>query len=212
MAQVKTAPRSLGEIYRSLPGIRSEPATGEGNGSIAIRGIPLATGGYKYVQLQEDGLPVLQFGDIVAGNVPNFIRGDYTLSYVEAIRGGSASTLATYAPGGIINHISKDGSSEEGAIGVSYGLDFDEIRTDFSYGSGELGNSGVFFHVGGYFREGEGARDVGYNANSGSHLKFSITKDFENGYVRLTYKNIDEKYCHLHSQCFNCEQCKWRQL
>ncbi|MBO6569206.1 MAG: TonB-dependent receptor [Kordiimonadaceae bacterium] len=186
----KTAPRSLGEIYRSLPGIRSEPATGEGNGSISVRGIPLATGGYKYVQVQEDGLPVLQFGDIVAGNVPNYVRGDFTLQRIESIRGGSASTLTSYAPGGIINHISKTGEQEGGAIGASTGVNFDEFRLDFDYG-GEIAND-LFFHVGGFWREGEGTRDVGYNANSGGQIKANITKNFDNGYVRLFYKKLDD--------------------
>jgi len=186
----KTAPRSLGEIYRSLPGIRSEPATGEGNGSISVRGIPLATGGYKYVQLQEDGLPVLQFGDIVAGNVPNYVRGDFTLRRIESIRGGSASTLTSFGPGGIINHISETGEDEGGAIGLSAGLDFSEYRVDFAYG-GELADE-LFFHVGGYWRQGEGARDVGSDVNSGGQFKASVTKNLDNGYVRLYYKKLDE--------------------
>jgi len=187
----KTAPRSLGELYRSIPGIRSEPATGEGNGSIAVRGIPLATGGYKYVQLQEDGLPVLQFGDIVAGNVPNYVRGDFTLNRIESIRGGSASTLTSYAPGGIINHLSKTGEDGDGgAVGISIGLDYDEIRYDFDYG-GEIAND-LFFHVGGFYREGEGTRDIGYNGNQGGQIKANLTKQFENGYVRLYYKMLDD--------------------
>ncbi|MDJ0919881.1 MAG: TonB-dependent receptor [Henriciella sp.] len=187
----KTAPRSLGELYRSIPGVRSEPATGEGNGSIAVRGIPLATGGYKYVQLQEDGLPVLQFGDIVAGNVPNYVRGDFALDRIESVRGGSASTLATYAPGGIINHISKTGEDGDGgSIGVSLGLDYDEIRYDFDYG-GEIAND-LFFHVGGFYREGEGTRDIGYDGNQGGQFKANLTKRFDNGYVRLSYKNLDD--------------------
>lgn len=186
----KTAPRSLGEIYRSLPGIRSEPATGAGNGSISVRGIPLATGGYKYVQLQEDGLPVLQFGDIVAGNVPNYVRGDFTLARIESIRGGSASTLTSFAPGGIINHISQTGEEEGGSIGISAGVNFEEFRTDFAYG-GELADD-LFFHVGGFYRRGEGARDVGYDANNGGQFKISLTKNFDNGYVRLHYKKLDD--------------------
>ncbi len=194
----KFASRSLGEIYRSLPGLRSEPATGEGNGSIAVRGIPLATGGYKYVQLQEDGLPVLQFGDIIAGNVPNYVRGDFTLQRVEAIRGGSASTLTSGAPGGIINHISKTGEDGDGgSIGMSFGLDFDELRFDFGYG-GQITDD-MYGYVGGYWREGEGVRDVGYNANSGGHIKASITKELDNGYIRFHFKKLDENIATYHN-------------
>ena len=59
----KIAPRSVAEIFRSLPGIRAESSGGNGNANITVRGIPLATGGSKYMQIHEDGLPVLEFGD-----------------------------------------------------------------------------------------------------------------------------------------------------
>ena len=194
----KYSARSLGEIYRSLPGLRSEPATGEGNGSIAVRGIPLATGGYKYVQLQEDGLPVLQFGDIIAGNVPNYLRGDYNLARVEAIRGGSASTLTSGAPGGIINHISNTGQDGDGgSIGLSFGLDYDELRLDFGYG-GQI-TDGLYGYIGGYWREGEGVRDVGYKANTGGHVKANITKEIDDGYIRFYFKKLDEQLATYHN-------------
>ncbi len=193
----KFSSRGVAEIYRSLPGLRSEPATGEGNGSIAVRGIPLATGGYKYVQVQEDGLPILQFGDIIVGNVPNFVRGDFSLARIESIRGGSASTLTSDAPGGIINHISKTGEDEGGAVGVSYGLDFDELRFDFAYG-GRISDT-MYGHIGGYWREGEGVRDVGYKANTGTHVKASLTKELDDGYIRFSYKNLDENLATYHN-------------
>ncbi|NNF68074.1 MAG: TonB-dependent receptor plug domain-containing protein, partial [Gammaproteobacteria bacterium] len=101
------APRSTAEIFRSLPGIRAESSGGGGNANMTIRGIPLATGGSKYMQLQEDGLPVLEYGDINFGNTDNWIRADWTINRIESIRGGSASTFASNSPGGIINMISK---------------------------------------------------------------------------------------------------------
>ena len=61
----KFAPRSTAEIFRHIPGIRSESSGGGGNANITIRGIPLATGGSKFMQLHEDGLPVTEFGDII---------------------------------------------------------------------------------------------------------------------------------------------------
>ncbi len=189
--------RGIAELYRSLPGMRSEPATGEGNGSIAVRGIPLATGGYKYVQLQEDGLPILQFGDIIVGNVPNFVRGDFNLERIEAIRGGSASTLTSDAPGGIINHISKTGEVEGGSIGLTFGLDYDELRYDFAYG-GSITDD-IYGHIGGYWREGEGVRDVGYDATTGGHLKATLTKELEDGYIRFRFKHLDENLATYHN-------------
>ena len=98
-----TTPRSSAEAFRSIPGIRSESSGGEGNANIAVRGLPVAAGGAKFLQIQEDGLPLLQFGDIAFGNADIFLRLDSTMSSIESIRGGSASTLATNSPGGIIN-------------------------------------------------------------------------------------------------------------
>ena len=65
------APRSTAEIFRSLPGIRAESSGGGGNANMTIRGIPLATGGSKYMQIHEDGLPVTEYGDINFGNTDN---------------------------------------------------------------------------------------------------------------------------------------------
>jgi hypothetical protein len=44
-------------------------------------------------QLQEDGLPVMEFGDIISASSDTFLRADLNLERVESIRGGSASTL-----------------------------------------------------------------------------------------------------------------------
>ena len=60
-------PRNTAELFRSLPGIRVESTSGEGNANLTIRGLPLADGGSRYVQIQEDGLPIVEFGDIAFG-------------------------------------------------------------------------------------------------------------------------------------------------
>lgn len=187
----KVAPRSIAEVFRSLPGIRAESSGGGGNANITIRGIPLATGGSKYMQLHEDGLPVLEFGDINFANTDNFMRFDSTVARVESIRGGSASTLASNSPGGIINVISKTGKEEGGSLGMSYGVDYDEFRTDFEYG-GSLTDS-VYFHIGGFFRDGEGVRETGFNGDSGGQIKFNLTKELERGFIRFYGKSLDDK-------------------
>ena len=106
------SPPSSADLIRQIPGIRSEASGGEGNANIAVRGIPVSTGGARYIQLQEDGLPVLEFGDIIFGNADNFLRADRNIARVEAVRGGSASTFASNSPGGVINFISKTGQTE----------------------------------------------------------------------------------------------------
>jgi len=190
-AVMRLAPRSVAEIFRSLPGIRAESSGGGGNANLTIRGIPLATGGSKYMQIHEDGLPVLEFGDMNFANTDNFIRFDSTVDRIESIRGGSASTFASNSPGGIINMISRTGGNDEGSIGLSFGADYDEFRTDFQYG-GSLGTD-LDYHFGGFFRDGEGVRDTGFNGDSGGQIKFNITKHFDDGYLRFYAKHLDDK-------------------
>ncbi|MFK7747635.1 MAG: TonB-dependent receptor [Kordia sp.] len=187
----QSAPRTTAEIFRTIPGIRAESSGGEGNANIAVRGVPISSGGSKYVQLQEDGLPVLLYGDISFGTADIFTRFDYNVKRIEAIRGGSASTLTSNGPGGIINIISKTGKNEGGAIGTTFGLDYNSFRTDFSYGS-KIGD-GLYFHTGGFYRAGEGVRETGFTANNGGQLKLSLTKEFENGSVRVYAKYLNDR-------------------
>lgn len=187
----KLGARSLGEILRTLPGIRVEASSGEGNSNYTIRGLPLASGGSKYLQIEEDGLPVLEFGDVFNAASDNFIRADLNLAAIEAIRGGSASTFASNSPGGVINLISKTGDTEGGTIQATTGLDYDEKRVDFEYGS-KLSDT-LRFHVGGFYRSGEGPRDIGYNGYRGGQVKFNVTRSFDNGFVRLYAKLLDDR-------------------
>lgn len=187
----QTAPRSAAELFRALPGIRSESSGGEGNANIAVRGLPVASGGAKFLQLQEDGLPILEFGDITFGNADIFLRIDRNIGRVESVRGGSSSTFASNSPGGIINLISKTGETTGGAIQGEAGLDFDQYRVDVDYGA-KLAD-GWRFHVGGFYRSGEGPRRAGYQANRGGQIKANITKEFARGYVRIYGKYLDDR-------------------
>ncbi|MDT0602530.1 TonB-dependent receptor domain-containing protein [Thalassotalea castellviae] len=183
-------PRSSAEAFRNIPGVRAEASGGDGNANLAVRGLPVAAGGAKFMQIQEDGLPILQFGDIAFGNTDIFLRIDSTMASIDAIRGGSASTLATNAPGGIINIVSKTGESESGSVATTIGLDYDSTRTDFEFG-GEL-NDSTYFHIGGFYRQGEGVRETGFTGNKGGQIKANITKEFDDGYVRLYLKHLDD--------------------
>lgn len=187
----QSAPRSVAEVFRNIPGIRSESSGGEGNANIAVRGLPVASGGAKFLQLQEDGLPVLEYGDITFGNADIFLRADFNVQRVEAIRGGSASTFASNSPGGVINLISKTGETEGGAIQASTGLDYSDYRLDVDYG-GKLSED-LRFHIGGFYRQGTGPRQAGYDGNKGGQLKFNITKEFAGGYIRFYGKYLNDR-------------------
>jgi len=189
---VQLAPRTTGELLRNLPGIRIEASGGDGNANISVRGLPVASGGSKFLQLQEDGLPVLEFGDITFGNADIFLRADFNVKTVESVRGGSASTFASNSPGGVINFISKTGQTEGGAVQFTSGLDYREFRGDFDYG-GRLSDS-LSYHVGGFYRQGDGQRSVGYDGVKGGQIKANITKSFTGGgYFRVNVKYLDDR-------------------
>ncbi len=187
----QSAPRSTAEIFRTIPGIRSESSGGEGNANISVRGVPISSGGSKYLQIQEDGLPVLLYGDIAFATADIFTRFDRNIAKIEAIRGGSASTLSSNAPGGIINFISKTGKTEGGSMVTSFGLDYSDFRTDLEYGA-RIGD-GLYFHAGGFYRTGEGVRSPGFTANNGGQFKMNFTKEFESGSVTVYAKFLNDR-------------------
>lgn len=187
----KAGATSAAELLRAIPGIRSESSGGEGNANITVRGVPLSAGGSRYVQMQEDGLPIMLFGDISFGTADQFLRADFNVDRLEVIRGGSASTLATNSPGGIINFISKTGKEAGGAVGMTAGLEQRQTRLDVDYG-GSLGPR-TTFHIGGFQRVGEGARPAGFNTENGGQIRANITQQLDNGFIRFSLKSLDDR-------------------
>lgn len=181
------------EILRTVPGIRAESSGGEGNANVTVRGAPVSAGGGRYVQFQEDGLPVLLFGDIAFGTADQFLRTDYMTERVEVVRGGSASTLATNAPGAIINFIGKHGRDLGNSVGITAGIGSRLNRLDYNLG-GNLGQD-TYFNLGGFVRQGEGGSiKSGFNSQDGGQFRASITKELDKGsYVRVNMKSLDDK-------------------
>ena len=184
-------PTNASDILRSIPGIRAESSGGGGNANVTVRGLPISAGGSRYVQFQEDGLPVMLFGDVAFSTPDMFLRADNSLERLEVVRGGAASTLATNAPGGIINFISKTGDEPGGSIGLTTGIGYNEKRLDFDY-SGKLGEKTRFF-IGGFTHNGEGPRNATGNSNQGGQIKGNITQELDNGFVRFNFKALDDQ-------------------
>ncbi len=185
-------PISEADLFRLLPGIQTAGTAGPGgNANIAVRGLPVATGGSPFVQIQEDGLPTVLFGDIQFGNNDYWTNFDSSVQSVEALRGGTAGTFASQAPGAVINYISRTGEEEGGFVRLKTGLGFDENQIDFRIG-GPLSDT-VRYHVGGYFRDGEGPLESGFDPIESVQIKGNITKDFEDGsgFFRVNLKIAD---------------------
>ena len=182
---------SATEVLRAVPGLRSESSGGESNANVGVRGIPISAGGARYIQFQENGLPILQFGDIAFATPDTWLRVDNSLDRLEVLRGGSASTLATGAPGGIINFISKTGEVAGGSVALSYGLGYDEKRVDLGYG-GRLAPKTRFW-VGGFYRTGDGGRDGADGTAQGGQIRGNLTQELDNGFVRLSFKHLNDR-------------------
>jgi outer membrane receptor protein involved in Fe transport len=185
-------PSSEAEVFKLLPGIQVPGTSGPGgNSNIAVRGLPVATGGAPFVQLQEDGLPVVLFGDIQFGNNDYWTKFDATVANVEAVRGGSATTFASQAPGAVINYISNYGQKEGGYVELQKGIDYSQTQLNFRYGGG-LTDS-MYFHIGGFFKKGRGPLNAGYNLIDSLQIKANVTKEFDEGkgYFRLLFKYAD---------------------
>lgn len=187
---LQSTPRSTAEVFRNIVGVRSESTGGQGNANIAVRGLPVAAGGAKFLQLHEDGLPVIEFGDISFGNADIFVRTDSSLDRIEAVRGGTSSTYASNSPGGVINFISKVGSSSGGTLNLTQGLDYRNSRVDMGYGT-MAGRWG--FYASGFYRGGEGVRREGYTAENGGQVKANLTRYFDNGYARAYFKYLNDR-------------------
>lgn len=182
---------SATDVLRAVPGIRAEASGGESNANVAVRGIPVSAGGARYIQFQEDGLPVLQFGDIAFATPDTWLRADAAFERLEVVRGGSAAVLATGAPGGIINFISKTGLEQGGSIQLTKGLDFDQTRVDYGYG-GRLAPKTRFF-VGGFYRLGDGGRKGADGAENGGQIRGNVTFELDGkSFVRLSFKHLDD--------------------
>ena len=185
-------PSSESEVFRMIPGIQVAGTAGPGgNSNIAVRGLPVATGGSPFVQIQEDGLPTVLFGDMNFGNNDYWTRFDASVDRVEGVRGGTAGTFASQAPGAIINYISNYGETDGGFIRLNTGLGFDENKVDFRYGG--AASDKVNFHLGGFVKRGRGPLDAGFNVSESAQLKGNVTKFFADdaSYIRFLVKIAD---------------------
>jgi outer membrane receptor protein involved in Fe transport len=187
-------PSSESEIFRMIPGIQVPGTSGPGgNSNIAVRGLPVATGGSPFVQIQEDGLPTVLFGDIQFGNNDYWTRFDASVERVESVRGGGSTTYASQAPGAVINYISNTGQQEGGYVRLNKGVNYDETKVDFRFGMPL--NETLRFHIGGYFKAGRGPLKADFNVSESFQIKGNLTQEFADGkgFFRLLLKVADTK-------------------
>jgi outer membrane receptor protein involved in Fe transport len=189
----KSGAQNTAEVLRSIPGVRSEASGGEGNANVTVRGVPISAGGARYTQFQENGLPLLLFGDFNFATGDMFTRADIAVDRLEVVRSGSGSVLSTNSPAGIINFVTKTGDVGGGSIGLNMGVDHKSNRVDFDYGL-PYDNSNSFY-FGGYYRRGEGPRDTaGVTMENGGQLRANwLFKQGGNDFLRVDLKILNDQ-------------------
>lgn len=192
---------SAAEMLKNVPGVYVNSSLGEIRNTVYSRGVSVGSNdgasGFYYVSMQEDGLPVTNATYNNYG--PDyFLRPDITLQRLEAVRGGTASILGNNAPGGIFNYVSKIGGMEfEAEARAKYGLEGNLenpfYRFDAGFGGPISKEHKLTYYVGGFYRQGDGARYPGYPMNNGGQIKGNISKFFENGSLMLYAKYLNDK-------------------
>lgn len=190
----KQVPISAADLLRNVPGVYVNSSTGEIKNQIVSRGL----GGYFYISMQEDGLPVTSAKYNNYG--PDyFLRSDLTISKLEAVRGGTASILGNNAPGGIYNYVSRTGGKEfKAEFQTKYGLEGNGknpyLRADFNIGGPFRKNGTITYNIGGFLREADGARYPGYKMNKGGQIKANILFPLKNnGSLKVYAKLLDDR-------------------
>lgn len=181
------SPPSVAEVLKNVPGLWVEASGGVGGANIRARGIPIE--GYAAIALQEDGLPVQHDGGLGFLNTDFSFRMDETVNRVEVVRGGPSSILASYAPGGTVNFITRKATQPfEGVAKAEIG-DWGYYRGDAWVG-GTV--NGFRLGLGGFYRQDDGVRDPGFDANKGGQVRFQLGRDFEIGSIDVNVKHIDD--------------------
>jgi iron complex outermembrane recepter protein len=193
----RLSPRSTADLLTQIPGIYVEPTAGQISNNYYIRGLP-SGGGTKFLGLVEDGLP------IVINNSDFTFRGDaLTTDRVEVLRGGASSILTSYAVGGTVNFINREGdSTAEGGARLTFS-DYGQIRGDLFY-AGPLGARATY-SVGGYYNSSESQRDTGWGKmERGGQLVGNIRFNFpdDRGYFKISARHLDDQSAYFATELY----------
>jgi iron complex outermembrane receptor protein len=193
--QIETVvPNSSADLLKNLPGVYVNTSRGEVGNAIYTRGLNY-NGGFFYVSMQEDGLPVMGISGLVQPD--GYLRADATLNRIESVRGGTASILGPNAPGGLFNYVSKTGGTKlQGEVRGRFGLEGNGknpyYRTDFNVGGPLSKDKSLTFNVGGFYRNANGPKYPGYKLSYGGQVKANVVKNYKSGSLKLYAKLLDD--------------------
>lgn len=184
-------PRSVVDVFKSMPGITAENSGSEGGGeNVVIRGLPYA--GFRLLDVQEDGLPLFHSNYERELNADELFRVDLNTTRAEVVRGGTAPIYSDNASGGAINFITNHGTeTQQNAVKLSTSS-YGTLRSDFA-SSGPI-TPNLLYSVSGFFRRDDGMRYPGYaNADLGGQGKVGMTYLLDAGKVWADFKYLNDR-------------------
>jgi outer membrane receptor protein involved in Fe transport len=184
------APASSADLISAVPGFWVESTAGTTQGNVFARGI-IQDGGYRYVGLMEDGIPIYPVFELSFYNPDQFVRVDETIDRVEALRGGTAPIFTTGAVGGVINFVTRRPVNEAEGVAKLGFTDYGSYRADVAWSTPLGGNWGIA--MGGYYRASDGIRDPGYTADEGGQFRVKLASEFETGDVEIFAKYLNDR-------------------
>jgi len=181
----RKAPRSTAEALELVPGIFVEGTAGAVSNNYSVRG--LRGGAQTFIQLEEDGMPIIYGG----GGADEYFQNDITIDRLEAVEGGTSGVLAVNGAAATINFISVKPSYDHATAMARFtGTSYGELRAD-GYFSAPLADN-VAFSVGGYVTSNPGFRRSDFDYTT-YHFKAMLeTKFAGGGFLRFTFKKGDQ--------------------
>ena len=197
----RKAPKSTAELLELVPGIFVEATAGAISNNYSVRG--LQGGGQRFVQLEEDGLPILYSG----GGADFFFDQDLTIDRLEAVKGGSSGVLTVNGAGATINFISrKPNFTESEGLARITAYNYGQKRADFYY-SQPISDK-LAFNIGGYVQSNPGVRENPFDYK-GWRLKGALEYRFEDGgSVRLSAKGGEVENAYYATQPYRFDDGK----
>ncbi|TMN74447.1 TonB-dependent receptor [Pseudoalteromonas sp. S1727] len=181
----REAPLGTADLLEAVPGFWVEDSGGETNNNVAPRGLRGGEG-FRYIGVEEDGLPVVYDGVWV----DFYQRQDITIEHMEAVRGGTSGLLTTNGPAALVNFITRKPDDVEEATIKLTTADYGMYRSEFFYGTPISDNWKM--SVGGFYRRSDGVRDTEFTADHGGQLRLNLVREFDKGQLTLSAKHLND--------------------